>query len=101
MLETTGGNHTQLRYEWRREQLRYRVLAWVYEHTGSDCDISVTGTQIGAALRLPYEELYRVIHYLEDRGYLNYRGAGPRVCITEQGIQYLRVDAKKRRSIRG
>lgn len=100
MLETSGDNGTVLRYEWRREQLRYRVLAWVYEQTGTNCELPVTGTQIGAALGLPYEELYRVIHFLEDRGYLSYRGAGPRVCITEKGISYLEIDARKRRSIR-
>lgn len=100
MLDMEGENGTALRFEWRREQLRYRVLEWVYEHTGADCSVAVTGTQVGAALMLSYEELYRVIHFLEDRGYLNYRGAGPRVCITERGIRYLQVEARNRRSIR-
>lgn len=102
MLSTTTGNGNAVsHYEWRREQLRYQVLQWVYERTGADCSLPVTGTQVGAALRLPYEELYRVIHFLEDRGYLRYLGAGPTVCITDKGIRYLEVDSRKRQSIRG
>lgn len=101
MSGTVAEDRGVSRYEWRREQARYRVLEWVYERTGVNCDVAVTGTEIGAALGLPYEDLYRVIHFLEDRGYLNYRGAGPRVCITPKGIRYLEVDAQNRRSIRG
>lgn len=100
-MATIPGNRRVERHEWRREQVRYRVLAWVYDRTGVNCDVAVTGTQIGAALGLSYEELYRVIHFLEDRGYLDYQGAGPTVCITAKGIRYLEVDARKRRSIRG
>lgn len=101
MLGTTAGDREVEHYEWRREQVRYRVLEWVYDRTGVNCDVAVTGTQIGAALGLSYEELYRVIHFLEDRGYLDYRGAGPTVCITAKGIRYLEVEARNRRSIRG
>lgn len=101
MLGTTVGDKGVSRYEWRREQIRYQVLEWVYERTGVNCDVAVTGTEIGAGLGLPYEDLYRVIHYLEDRDYLHYRGAGPTVCITAKGIRYLEVEARNRRSIRG
>jgi predicted transcriptional regulator len=96
-----GSNGTVPRHEWRREQLRYSVLELVFQRTGSNCELSVTGSEIGAALELPYEELYRVVHYLENRGFLNYRGAGPRVCITTKGIRYLEELSGRRRSIRG
>lgn len=101
MLSTTAGENGVWRPEWRREQLRYQVLDWVYDRTGADCSLTVTGTQIGAGLGLSYEELYRIIHFLEDRGYLSYLGVGPRVCITEKGVRYLETESRKRKSIRG
>lgn len=100
MLSTSRGARTASHFDRRREQLRYQVLRWVYDNAGAACTVPVTGSQIGAALRLPYEELYRVIHYLEDRGYLSYLGAGPTVCITEKGVRYLEVEARNRRTIR-
>lgn len=101
MLSTTGGGRTVSHFDRRREKLRYQVLQWVYDHAGAACTVPVTGSQIGSALHLPYEELYRVIHYLEDRGYLVYLGAGPTVCITDKGIRYLEEEAGNRRTIRG
>lgn len=100
MLSTTGGGTNVSHFDRRREQLRYQVLQWVYEHAGATCSIPVTGSQIGAALHIPYEELYRVIHYLDDRGYLGYLSAGPTVCITVKGIRYLEHEARNRRTIR-
>lgn len=86
---------------WGEERLRYDVLRFIYEHAGASCQQEVTGAQIGAALHLAYEDLYRVIHYLETRGYLDYRGAGPKVCLTETGFSYLSEIAGRRRTVRG
>jgi predicted transcriptional regulator len=98
-----GENSERLREtprEWSEEQLRYQVLTTVYAHTGAHCEREVTGTMIGSELKLKYEDLFRIIHFLEYNGYLDYRGSGPRVCITEKGIRYLLESARRRRSIR-
>jgi DNA-binding MarR family transcriptional regulator len=86
---------------WQEERLRYEVLRFIYEHAGASCQHEVTGTQIGAALQLTYEDLYRIVHFLDSRGYLHYMGAGPRVCLSEEGRRYLEELARQRRSIRG
>lgn len=86
--------------EWQEEQLRYQVLHYVYEHAGQHCDVVVKGSEIGTALNLRYEELFRITHFLETRGYLAYLGAGPRVCLTAKGIEYMELLAGRRRTIR-
>jgi hypothetical protein len=86
---------------WQEERLRYEVLRFVYDHAGASCMHEVTGSQIGAALQLNYEELYRIVHFLENRGYLRYLGAGPRVCLSDDGIRYLEELAVRRRTVRG
>jgi hypothetical protein len=86
--------------EWNEEQLRYQVLRAVYDKGGARCERTVTGTTIGADLDLRYEDLFRVIHFLEFNGFLNYLGAGPRVCITQKGIHYVDEAAGRRKSLR-
>ena len=86
--------------EWTEEQLRYRVLATVYAQAGARCEHEVSGTTIGTELGLRYEDLYRLLHFLEYNGYLDYRDSGPLVCITRKGIEYISDVARCRRSIR-
>jgi hypothetical protein len=85
---------------WEEERLRYEILSFVHQHSGESCSEEVSGAQIGAALHLPYEDLYRVVHFLENQGYLVYLGAGPRVCLSEKGARYLRQNARRRRTVR-
>lgn len=100
MFDGGGPNGTLSRPEWRQERLRYHIPRWIYETTGANCEIEVTGPQVGVALGLSYEELYRAINFLHEHGYLAYRGVGPRVCLTGRGIEYLEVLAKRRESVR-
>ena len=86
--------------EWTEEQLRYRVLVTVYALTGAGCEEEVAGAAIEAALGLRFEDLCRLIHFLEYHGFLDYRGSGPRVGITKKGIDYIRQTARRRQSIR-
>lgn len=88
------------RSEWDEERLRYSVLSTIYERAGASCENTVTGTEVGAVLDLKYEDLFRVIHFLEYNGYLKYLGAGPRVCITDRGLRYVEELAGRRRSVR-
>lgn len=85
---------------WSEEQLRYRILRTVYERSGGRCEGIVTGSEIGMLLDLRYEDLFRVIHFLEHHRYIEYLGIGPRVCITEKGIRYIETVALRRRSVR-
>ena len=88
------------RPDWDEERLRYAVLSTIYERAGASCEQTVTGTDIGAALNLRFEDLFRVVHFLEFHGFLKYLDAGPRVCITDKGLRYVEELAGRRRSIR-
>jgi hypothetical protein len=83
-----------------RERLRYRVLMEIYGRSGGRCETPVAGLLVGEALGLSREETFRTIHFLAHHGFLDYRGAGPRICITEKGIRFLERDAGRRRSVR-
>ena len=83
-----------------REQTRFRMLQAVYERAGARCEVPVFGLELGAALGLPREETFRAIYELAHRGFLSYRGAGPKVGIAEKGIAYLEREAGRRRSVR-
>ena len=85
---------------WDEERLRYEVLSTIYELAGAVCQRAVTGTQIGAALDLRYEDLFRAIQYLEQRGFVKHLDSGPRVCITPKGLRYVEELAGRRRSLR-
>lgn len=89
-----------MRPEWGEEQLRYRILCAVYERVDGRCEQPVTGTAIGAALNLHYEDLFRVVRDLERKGYLLDLGAGAHLCITSKGMRYIEEGAGRRRSIR-
>jgi hypothetical protein len=89
-----------MRAEWGEEQLRFQVLRAVYDRGAKDCGDAVAGAQIGAALNVRYEDLFRVIHFLEYHGYLQYLGAGPRVCITPKGLHYIEEGADRRQTVR-
>lgn len=85
---------------WTEEQLRYRVLHWVYERAGGTCTHTVTGEEIGAGLELRYEDLFRVVYFLESHHYLFRMDTGFRVCVTPKGIRYIEQAAGRRRSLR-
>lgn len=89
-----------IRPEWGEQRLRYSILRAVYDRTEGRVDRPVTGSEIGAMLNLRYEDLYRVVHFLEYNGYLAYLGSGPRVSITDQGVRYIEDLADRRRTIR-
>lgn len=88
------------RLQERREQDRYRVLRAVHARTGADCTLTISGLEVGEALGLSREEIFRAVQFLAQRGLLHYVGAGPRVCITPKGVEYLAVRAGRRRSVR-
>lgn len=82
-----------------RERLRYRVLEWLHQQVGRNCTEVVSAFGASEHLDVPREEIFAAAEYLARRHYINYIGAGPRICITEVGLQYLE-NAERRRSIR-
>ncbi len=85
---------------WREERQRYAVLQLMYERTGARCEVALTGPEIGAALGLTFEDLFRLTYWLEDRGYIIHLGTGPRTCLSPKGIRYIEELAGHRRTIR-
>jgi hypothetical protein len=86
--------------EWREEVLRYRVLRAVYERAGAKCHAVVTGSQIGAALGLGFDDLFRLTYWLDVNEYITCIDLDSRICITEKGIHYMEALAGRRRTIR-
>jgi hypothetical protein len=86
--------------EWRDERLRYQVLRFIYDRLGPDCLAVLTGPEISAALALTEDDVFRVVGWLTDRGYVRHYGARPSICLTQQGIDYLESSARRRQSLR-
>ena len=76
------------------------LLAGIYERAGGRRETPVSGLEAGEALGLSREDTFRFVQFLAQRDYLNYMGAGPRVCLTEKGIELLTRSRSRRRSIR-
>jgi DNA-binding IclR family transcriptional regulator len=84
----------------RQERRRYALLQAIFQRTGEDCQRTITAVQVGEALGITREETFRLIQFLAQHGYLGYLGAGPRVCMTDRGVKYLRDGAGRRHSVR-
>lgn len=82
-----------------RERLRYQVLEWLHQQVGRNFTEVVSAFGLWERLDVPQEEIFAAAEYLARRQYIDYIGAGPRICITEVGFQYLE-NADRRRSIR-
>lgn len=84
----------------QRERLRYEVLVGVYERGWPDSGEPVRALDVGVALGIPREDLFRTVVDLTHRSFLSFCAAGPRVRITEKGAEYVERLARRRRSIR-
>lgn len=99
MLQTVSERSRREEAE-REERERYRVLAWIYQVVGEDCDTTAQAEEVADDLALPREDVVRAVAHLARQGYLQRPGAGSRVCLTEQGLEYLQRGAWRRRSVR-
>ena len=84
----------------RREQVRYQILKGVYERGWTARDRPVPALDIGLTMGLSREELFRTVLDLTHRSFLKFCGAGPQVCITDEGVSYIEAGARRRRSVR-
>lgn len=82
-----------------RERVRYQVLEWLHRQVGRDCTEVVSAFGVCDDLDVPREEIFAAAEYLARRQYIDYIGAGPRICITDMGLRYLE-SGERRRSIR-
>lgn len=82
-----------------RERLRYQVLECFYQQVGQDCTEILSAFSLPDELDVPREEVFAAVEYLARRQYIHHVGAGPRICITEAGLQILR-GPERRRSVR-
>ena len=80
--------------------MRYEVLATLYQACEGKAGCALTVSRFSQELGIWREELFRVLEFLDRKGYIIYHGAGPLVSITRRGIDYIEQEAVRRRSIR-
>lgn len=87
------------RQQWREERMRYDVLANLKKASLSRAGtvLQVREFDDGLVWR---QELFRVLEYLDRKGYVTYHGPGPQVSITVKGIDYIDRMARRRHSLR-
>lgn len=85
---------------WREERMRYEVLSLIHSECGGDPACILRVSEMVDELGVWREELYRVLEFLDRKGYITYHGAGPRISITNKGVEFVRHTARRRRSIR-
>jgi hypothetical protein len=99
MVES-GENLRDSRLRWREERMRFEVLAAIHQacegKTGCALRVATFTDQLG----IWREELFRVLDFLDRRSYIEYHGAGPRVSVTQKGVDYVEHLARRRRSLR-
>ena len=96
--ETDSWLHRQ---RWREERMRYAVLAAVHRETEGKAGVALLVSNFTEELGIWREELFRVLEFLDRKGYIVYHGAGPLVSITRDGIDYIERTGGRRKSIRG
>ncbi|MBW3628284.1 MAG: hypothetical protein KY464_03205 [Gemmatimonadetes bacterium] len=91
----------QHRQRWREERMRFEVLAAVYRASEGKSGNTLVVSPFAQDLGIWREELFRVLEFLDRKGYIVYHGAGPLVSITRNGLDYLERTGGRRKSIRG
>jgi hypothetical protein len=81
--------------------MRYEVLAAVYQGCSGEAGCTLLVSAFTQELGIWREELFRVLEFLDRKGYLIYHGAGPLVSLTRVGIEYIEKGGGRRKSIRG
>jgi hypothetical protein len=83
-----------------RERARYDFLLRLYHWTGADPRSVMHALDVGFDLGLTPVQTFAVVEFLSRRGYIDYLGAGPRIRITPMGVDFIRIGAGYRRTIR-
>src|SRR3954469_19704140 len=72
-----------------RELNHWRVMQRVAELAGGDCSAEVRAARLAHDLDLSLGEVFAIVEFLCRFGLLEYRGAGPRLCLTQAALLYL------------
>lgn len=84
----------------REERMRYEILSMLYRAARGEVDREINCWSFATQLGVWHAEVFRVLEHLDRRGLLEYRGAGPVVCLTESGRDYIEGGSGDRSSIR-
>ena len=84
----------------REERMRYEVLLMLYRATEGAMDRPFNVVRFTQDLGVWHAELFRVVEWLDRKGFVRYLGAGPTVSLTPRGIAYIEREAAGRRSLR-
>ena len=81
--------------------MRYEVLAAIHRECEGKAGCALVVSAFAQELGMWREELFRVLEFLDRKGYIVYHGAGPLVSLTRVGIDYIERTGGRRKSIRG
>lgn len=84
----------------REERMRYEILSMLHRATGGDTEREINCWGFATDLGVWHAEVFRVLEYLDRRGLLEYRGAGPVVRLTQAGRDLIEGGSAGRQSIR-
>lgn len=86
----------------REERMRYQVLHMLYESANRCADFEISVGGFVSRLGVWRDQLFRTLAYLDAEGYIRYSetAEGASVCLTVKGVDYIEVEAGRRRSIR-
>lgn len=80
--------------------MRFEILSMLYRAAGGQVGREINCWSFAAQLGVWHAEVFRVLEYLDRRGLLEYRGAGPVVCLTQAGCDLIAGGSGDRQSIR-
>ena len=84
----------------REERMRYEVLALIHRAAEGRLDVEVHASPLALELGVWSTELFRVIDFLTEHGYIDYLRAGPVLRLTRAGSLRIGAADEGRRSIR-
>ena len=80
--------------------MRFEVLSLIHSSVEGVPDLETNVSSFVHHLGTWHAELFRVVEWLDRHGFIRYCGAGPTVCLTRRGIDFLDSAAGRRKSIR-
>lgn len=79
--------------------MRYEILSMLYHAADGEVGREINCWSFATELGIWHAEVFRVLEYLDRRGYLKYRGAGPVVSLAPKGRDFMVSGSGGRRSI--
>ena len=99
-MDHQGGDNPELARRQREERMRYEVLALLHRAACGSTERETNAWSFALDLGMWHAELFRVVDWLERRGLVRYCGAGPTICLTPAGAEFVELGARERHSIR-